>query len=111
MESYNALNDTFMTQNKRLLQTILKDKIGFKGFIMSDWYAINSDNCTHFSNGCDMNQPGFLANFLENQTQHQVIGIIYKNGLILIALLKTELMMLLLELLLQCIDLIKFQIL
>ena len=63
MESYNALNDTFMTQNKRLLQTILKDKIGFKGFIMSDWYAINSDNCTHFSNGCDMNQPGFLANF------------------------------------------------
>ena len=36
MESYNAVNGEFMTRNKRLLQEILKDKIGFAGFIMSD---------------------------------------------------------------------------
>ena len=58
MESYNAVNDTFMTRNKRLLQNILKDKIGFKGFIMSDWWSINSDHYEHFANGCDMNMPG-----------------------------------------------------
>ena len=58
MESYNAVNDTFMTRNKRLLQDILKDTIGFNGFIMSDWWAINSDSYEHFSNGLDMNMPG-----------------------------------------------------
>ena len=58
MESYNAVNDTFMTRNKRLLQEILKDKIGFKGFIMSDWWSINNDHYEHFANGCDMNMPG-----------------------------------------------------
>ena len=58
MESYNAVNDTFMTRNKRLLQEILKDKIGFKGFIMSDWWSVNNDHYEHFANGCDMNMPG-----------------------------------------------------
>ena len=58
MESYNAVNDTFMTRNKRLLQEILKEKIGFKGFVMSDWWSINSDHHEHFANGCDMNMPG-----------------------------------------------------
>ena len=32
MESYNAVNGEFMTRNRRLLQEILKDKIGFAGF-------------------------------------------------------------------------------
>ena len=58
MESYNAVNNTFMTRNKRLLQEILKDKFDFKGFIMSDWWAINSDSYENFANGMDMNMPG-----------------------------------------------------
>jgi beta-glucosidase len=58
MESYNAVNGVFMTKNKRLLQEILKDKIGFDGFVMSDWWSINSDSYEHFANGCDMNMPG-----------------------------------------------------
>ncbi len=37
IESNNPINGTFMTKNKRLLQEILKDKIGFDGFVMSDW--------------------------------------------------------------------------
>ena len=36
MESYNAVNGTFMTRHKRLLQEVLKDKMNFKGFVMSD---------------------------------------------------------------------------
>ena len=58
MESYNAVNFTFMTRHKRLLQDVLKDKIGFKGFIMSDWYAINTEDPSNFNNGLDMNMPG-----------------------------------------------------
>ena len=58
MESYNAVNGDFMTRNKRLLQEILKDKIGFSGFIMSDWWAIYTNSYENFGNGCDMNMPG-----------------------------------------------------
>ena len=58
MESYNAVNNTFMTRNKRLLQEILKDKIGYAGFIMSDWWAINTDSYENFDYGLDMNMPG-----------------------------------------------------
>jgi len=58
MESYNAVDDIFMTRNKRLLQDILKDKIGFKGFIMSDWWSINNPSHENFGNGCDMHMPG-----------------------------------------------------
>jgi beta-glucosidase len=58
MESYNAVNGEFMTRNKRLLQEILKDKIGFAGFIMSDWWAINTETYENFAFGCDMNMPG-----------------------------------------------------
>ena len=58
MESYNAVNGTFMTRHKRLLQEVLKDKMNFKGFIMSDWWAINTDSSDNFANGLDMNMPG-----------------------------------------------------
>ena len=58
MESYNAVNGTFMTRHKRLLQDILKDKMNFKGFVMSDWWAINTDSYENFANGLDMNMPG-----------------------------------------------------
>jgi len=58
MESYNAVNGTFMTRHKRLLQEVLKDKMNFKGFVMSDWWAINTDSYENFANGLDMNMPG-----------------------------------------------------
>ena len=58
MESYNAVNGTFMTRHKRLLQEVLKDKMNFKGFVMSDWWAINTDSSDNFANGLDMNMPG-----------------------------------------------------
>ena len=54
MESYNAVNNTYMTKNKRLLQEILKDKFGFKGLVMSDWLAVNSIDPAHINSGLDM---------------------------------------------------------
>ena len=59
MESYNAVNYTYMTMNKRLLTDILKGKLGFKGLIMSDWLAIKTTSEDHLNNGLDMDQPGF----------------------------------------------------
>ena len=58
MSSYNDVNGTLLSRNKRLLQDILKDKIGFKGFIMSDWWAIKDNDLDNFNNGEDMNMPG-----------------------------------------------------
>ena len=57
MESYNAVNGQFMTKKTDLLTDVLKTKFGFKGFIMSDWFAINSQEPDHFNSGLDMNQP------------------------------------------------------
>ena len=47
-----------LAKNKRLLQTYLKDTIGFKGFVMSDWWAIKDNEVINFNSGEDMNMPG-----------------------------------------------------
>jgi beta-glucosidase len=47
MAAYNAVNDTKCTQNKHLLTDILKSSdnggYGFKGFVISDWWAMPGD--------------------------------------------------------------------
>ena len=58
MSAYSSLNGTFCVRNKRILQNILKDKYGYKGFVMSDWWAIKDDSPDNFNSGCDMNMPG-----------------------------------------------------
>src|SRR5579863_7781492 len=56
MCSYNHLNGTFACGNKDSLTTILRDQIGFKGFVTSDWGATHAVN---FMNaGLDMEMPG-----------------------------------------------------
>ena len=61
MESYNALNGVYMTMNERLLTKILKEKLGFKGLVMSDWLAVKTINESHINAGLDMEQPGFAG--------------------------------------------------
>jgi len=56
MCSYNRLNGTFACGNKETLTTILRDQLGFKGFVTSDWGAVHS---VEFINaGLDMEMPG-----------------------------------------------------
>jgi len=56
MCSYNKLNGTFACGNKDTLTTIMRDQIGFKGFITSDWGAVHA---VDFINaGLDMEMPG-----------------------------------------------------
>ena len=58
MTAYNAINGTFCVNNKRIVQDYLKNIIGFKGFVMTDWWAIMSSDPNNFNNGVDMNMPG-----------------------------------------------------
>ncbi|WP_217362501.1 glycoside hydrolase family 3 C-terminal domain-containing protein [Flavobacterium sp. M31R6] len=41
MCSYNKLNGVYASENKYLLDDVLKEKWGFKGFVVSDWGAVN----------------------------------------------------------------------
>ncbi len=58
MCSYNKLNGVFACDNADTLKTILKDDIGFKGFVTSDWGAMH--NVTFINNGVDMEMPGLI---------------------------------------------------
>ena len=58
MAAYSALNGTFCVKNKRIVQEILKDKFGYKGLVMSDWWTIKSNDTDNFNSGVDMNMPG-----------------------------------------------------
>ena len=40
MAAYNSVNDTKCTQNSHLLREILKGDLGFRGFVISDWWAM-----------------------------------------------------------------------
>ncbi|MBD7909927.1 MULTISPECIES: glycoside hydrolase family 3 C-terminal domain-containing protein [Clostridium] len=60
MASYNKVNGTRMTENKYLMEDVLRGEFGFDGMIMSDWGAYNRAEA--FKAGLDMNQPGGFYN-------------------------------------------------
>ncbi|KAL7940971.1 family 3 glycoside hydrolase [Trichoderma barbatum] len=57
MCSYNKVNTTWACEDKYTLQTVLKDQLGFPGYVMTDWNAqhttVQSANA-----GLDMSMPG-----------------------------------------------------
>nr|ATQ35956.1 beta-glucosidase [Talaromyces piceae] len=57
MASYNDVNGTLATQNSMLLNGLLKDELGFQGFVVSDWYAQFSGVGSALA-GLDMTMPG-----------------------------------------------------
>ena len=58
MTAYNAINHTFCVNNDKIVNEYLKKKIGFKGFVMTDWWEVMSDSPDNFNHGVDMNMPG-----------------------------------------------------
>ena len=57
MCSYNQLNNSYACQNSKLLNGILKDELGFQGFVQSDWLAQRSGVASALA-GLDMAMPG-----------------------------------------------------
>ena len=56
MCSYNRINGTFASENEWLLTKILRDEWGFKGYVVSDWGAVN-DRVKGVAAGLDLEMP------------------------------------------------------
>lgn len=57
MCSYNQVNNSYACGNSKLLNGILKDELGFQGFVQSDWLAQRSGVASALA-GLDMSMPG-----------------------------------------------------
>ncbi|WQF82646.1 Putative glycoside hydrolase, family 3, glycoside hydrolase family 3 domain, immunoglobulin [Colletotrichum destructivum] len=57
MCSYNQVNNSYACDNSKLINGILKDEMGFQGFVMSDWLAQRSGVGSALA-GLDMTMPG-----------------------------------------------------
>ncbi|KAF4549949.1 Glycosyl hydrolase family 3 C-terminal domain-containing protein 4 [Elsinoe fawcettii] len=57
MCSYNMVNNSYACQNSKLLNGVLKDELGFQGFVQSDWLAQRSGVASALA-GLDMTMPG-----------------------------------------------------
>jgi len=56
MSSYNLVNGQHSSENKQLLNDILKTEWGFKGIVMSDWVSVYSADKAAY-NGLDVEMP------------------------------------------------------
>ncbi|KIW57183.1 hypothetical protein PV05_05774 [Exophiala xenobiotica] len=57
MCSYQMVNNSYACANSKLMNGILKDEMGFQGFIQSDWLAQRSGVASALA-GLDMSMPG-----------------------------------------------------
>ncbi|KAI0011422.1 glycoside hydrolase family 3 protein [Xylariaceae sp. FL0662B] len=57
MCSYNMINNSYACGNSKLLNGLLRDELGFQGFVMSDWLAQRSGVASTLA-GLDMTMPG-----------------------------------------------------
>jgi beta-glucosidase len=57
MCSYNRVNNSYGCQNSKTMNGILKDELGFQGFVVSDWGAVHSGAASALA-GLDMAMPG-----------------------------------------------------
>ncbi|MGN0447645.1 MAG: beta-glucosidase [Acutalibacteraceae bacterium] len=74
MCSYNRIDGTFLSDNKRMLTDILRGEWGYKGIVVSDWGAVN-DRVAGIKAGLDLEMPGnngmnnkYIKRSLENGT-------------------------------------------
>lgn len=60
MCSYNRINGTYACENSKALNGLLKEELGFQGYIMSDWGGTHS-GMSSIEGGLDMNMPGSIG--------------------------------------------------
>ena len=71
MCSYNLVNGTYACENDYLLNQVLKKDWGFKGWVISDWFATHS-TVKAANAGLDQQQPG--GSFFGNDLKKAVIA-------------------------------------
>ncbi len=57
MCSYNKVNGTHMSENKKILTGLLRDEWGYEGVVISDWGAVNN-RVLGLDAGLDLEMPG-----------------------------------------------------
>ncbi|KAI5803591.1 glycoside hydrolase superfamily [Peziza echinospora] len=57
MCSYNMINSSYGCQNSQLINGVLKNELGFQGYVMSDWLGQRSGVASALA-GLDQSQPG-----------------------------------------------------
>ncbi|KAL3482163.1 glycosyl hydrolase family 3 N terminal domain-containing protein [Aspergillus californicus] len=57
MCSYNRINGSYACEDSETLNGILKEELGFRGYVMSDWFATHS-GAKAANAGLDMSMPG-----------------------------------------------------
>lgn len=93
MCSYNQVNGVFASENHRLLTEILRNEWGFKGFVVSDWGAVNQ-RILALEAGLELEMPssngitdaeiveavesGKMKEEVLNQAVERILNIVYK---------------------------------
>lgn len=67
MCSYNQVNNSYACQNSKLMNGVLKDEMGFQGFVQSDWLAQRSGVASALA-GLDMSMPGDGLHWQDGKT-------------------------------------------
>ena len=70
MSAYNKVNGTYCSENKWLLNDVLRNEWGYKGVVVTDWGAMNN-RIAGFKAGCDLCMPGGSA-YMEAETVEAV---------------------------------------
>jgi len=73
MSAYNRLNGEYCSENKWLLTDLLREKWGYKGLVVSDWYAVN-DIVKCIKSGLDLEMPSV------GETSLRLLQEAYENG-------------------------------
>ncbi|KAH6663512.1 beta-glucosidase [Halenospora varia] len=60
MCSYNRINGTYACENSKSLNGLMKEELGFQGYVMSDWGGTHS-GMSSVEGGLDMDMPGGLG--------------------------------------------------
>lgn len=73
MCAYQRLNGSYACENSKALNGLLKEELGFQGYVMSDWGGTHS-GVASIEGGLDMNMPGGIGPYGMNREAGSFFG-------------------------------------